>query len=66
MNDMEKNSHIVRQQQRDRSQFRAPPINAGRYVEENGSAPILATKRSAGVALKVNFVESVTYMPPKL
>ena len=34
--------------------FRAPPMPAGRYVEENSSAAILATKRSVGVAPEVN------------
>ena len=34
-----------------------------KYIEENGSATILVTKRSAGVALEVNFRECVTYMP---
>ena len=34
--------------------FRAPPMPAGRYVEENSSAAILATNRSEGVAPEVN------------
>ena len=37
---------------------------AHRYVEENGSAAILAAKRSAGVASEVNLREHITHMPP--
>ena len=37
---------------------------AHRYVEENGLAAILATKRSAGVVPEVNLREYVTCMPP--
>ena len=37
---------------------------ACRYVEENGSAAMLAAKRSVGVAPEVNFREHVTHMPP--
>ena len=37
---------------------------ACRYVEENGSAAMLATKRSAGVTPEVNLGECVTGMPP--
>ena len=33
------------------------------YVEENGLAATLATKRSAGVAPEVNIREHVTCMP---
>ena len=36
---------------------------AHRYVEENGSAAMLAAKRLVGVALEVNFREHVTHMP---
>ena len=35
---------------------------ACRYVEENGSAAIVVTKRSAGVTPKVNLKEYATYM----
>ena len=35
-----------------------------RYVGENGSAAILATKKSAGVASEVSLREHVTYTPP--
>ena len=35
-----------------------------RYVEENGSAAMLAAKRSAGVTPEVNLGEHVTCMPP--
>ena len=34
---------------------------AHRYVEENGSDAMLATKRSAGVAQEVNLKECVTH-----
>ena len=44
----------------DRSQFRAPPMSAHRYVEEIGSAAILAAKRLAGVVPEVIH----THMPP--
>ena len=37
---------------------------ARRYVEENGSAAMLATKRSAGVTPEVNLRENITHMPP--
>ena len=37
---------------------------AHRYVEENGSAAILAAKRSAGVVSEVNLREHITHMPP--
>ena len=36
---------------------------AHRYGEEIGSAAMLATKRSAGVAPEVNLRECVTHMP---
>ena len=35
-----------------------------RYVEENGSAAMLAIKRSAGVTPEVNLQECVTHTPP--
>ena len=35
-------SQTVRQQQHDRSWFRAPPMPACKYVEENGLAAMLA------------------------
>ena len=35
-----------------------------RYVEENGSATMLATKR-LGIAPEVNFREHITCMPPQ-
>ena len=47
-------SHIVRQWWHERSLFQAPPMSAHRYVEENGSAAMPATNRSAGVAPQVN------------
>ena len=46
----------------DRSRFRAPQMPACRYMEENSSAAMLATKRSAGVAPEVNLRECVTHM----
>ena len=44
----------------------APLMPAQKYVEENGSAAILATKRSAGVAPEVNLREHVKCMPPPI
>ena len=38
---------------------------ACRYVEEIGSAAMLAAKRSAGVTPEVNVKEHVTPMPPQ-
>ena len=35
-----------------------------RYMEENGSAAMLATKRLAGVTPEVNLRYYVTYTPP--
>ena len=55
--------HTERQQQHDRSQFQAPPMPAHRYVKENSWAPMLTTKRSAGVTPEVNSREHVTQMP---
>ena len=55
-------SHTVRQQQHSSTWFWAPPIPVHRYMEENGSAAMLATKRSAGVTPEVNFMEYVTCM----
>ena len=37
---------------------------ARRYMEESGSAAMLAGKRSIGVAPEVNFRECVTHIPP--
>ena len=45
------------------SWFQAPPMPACRYMEEIGSAAMLAVKRSAGVTLEVNLWVSVTHMP---
>ena len=56
-------SHSVRQQQHDRSQFQDPPMPAYRYIEENGSAAMLATKKLAVVTPEVNLREFVTHMP---
>ena len=42
----------------------APPRFARRFVEENGSAAMLAAKRLAGVAPKVNLREHGACMPP--
>ena len=36
---------------------------AHRYVEENGSAAMLANERSSGVAPEVNLRKHVTHMP---
>ena len=49
-------------QRHDRCQFRAPPMPAHRCVENNCSAVMLATKRSAGVTPEVNLRECVTCM----
>ena len=35
-----------------------------RYVEENGSAAMVATKRFVGVTLEVNLWKCVTHMSP--
>ena len=48
----------------DESQFQVPPMPAHRYVEDNGSAAMLVTKRSAGVTPKVNLGECVTHRSP--
>ena len=37
---------------------------AHRYMEENGLAVMLATKKLAGVALEVNLQEHVPHTPP--
>ena len=34
-----------------------------RYVEENGLATMLATRRSVGITPEVNLWECITYMP---
>ena len=39
-------------------------MHVNRYVDENGSAAMLAGKRLAVVALDVNFREYVICMPP--
>ena len=36
---------------------------AHRYVKQNGSAAMLAAKRSAGVTLEVNLGEHLTHIP---
>ena len=56
-------SHAVRQWWHDRSWFWAPVMPASRYVLQNGSAAMLATKRLAGIALEVNLREHVTHTP---
>ena len=43
--------------------FRARPILAPRYMEENGSADMLAIKRPAGVTPEMNLRECVAYTP---
>ena len=35
-----------------------------KYVDENGSAAMLATKRSAGVTPEVNLREHILHIPP--
>ena len=37
----------------------SPPMLVPKYMEENGSAAMLAAKRSAGVAPEVNLEDSV-------
>ena len=49
--------------QHDRSQFLAPPMSALWYVEENSSAAMLTTKRSAGVTPEVTLRQQVTCTP---
>ena len=44
--------------------FGAPSMPARRYVEENGSAAVLAANRSAGVTPEVNPWKPVTHIPP--
>ena len=46
------------------SEFQVPPICAHSYMEEIGSAAMLAAKGLAGVTPEVNFRECVTCMPP--
>ena len=58
-------SHTVRLQH-NRSQSRVPPMPAHRYMEEKGSAAMLAAKRSAGVTPEVNSRVHVTRTPPTL
>ena len=41
-----------------------PPMTCHGYVEEIGSAAILATKRSVGVTPEVYLRKCVTYTPP--
>ena len=53
----------MRQWRHDRSQFQAPPMPTHRYMEENGSAAMLAAKRSAGITPEVNLIECVTPTP---
>ena len=45
------------------SLFQAPSMPACSYVEQNGAAAMLATKRSASVTPEVNLMEHVTHMP---
>ena len=40
-------------------------MSADRYLEENGSAAMLAAKRLAGVTPEINFGEHVTYASAK-
>ena len=49
--------------QHDMSQFQAASMPAHRYAEENSSAAMLATKRSAGVVPEMNLREGVTCFP---
>ena len=56
-------SHTVRQWWHNRSWFLAPPMPAHKYVEDNGSAAILAAKKLAGVTSEVNLNEHVTCTP---
>ena len=57
-------SHTVRQWWHYRFQFQAPPMLAHMYVEENGLAAMLASKkRLAGVTPEVNLWEHATCVP---
>ena len=53
-------SHAVRQQC-DRSWTGAPPMLVCKYMDQNGLAAMLATKRLAGMAPGINIKESNTY-----
>ena len=55
-------SRTVRQQRHNICQIRAPPIPARTYGEENGSAAMLAVKRSESVIPEVNLRECVTHI----
>ena len=50
--------------ERNGSRFRASPMPARRYMEEIGSAAMLATNKSAGETLEVNFRDYVTHTSP--
>ena len=39
-------------------------MTAHSYEEENGSAAMLTTRRSAGVTLDMNLIDCVTHIPP--
>ena len=41
-----------------------PPMLVCKYVDENGSATMLATKRSTGVTPEVNLREHTSHIPP--
>ena len=56
-------SHTLRQWQHNRFWFQALPMPACRYMEENGSATMLAAMRSAGDTLELSLMQCVTYMP---
>ena len=51
------------EQRHDRFQFQAPPMPARRYMEENGLAAMLVTKRSADVTPEVNLMECIMHKP---
>ena len=46
-----------------RSQSEAPPMLVCKYIDENGLAAMLATKRLAGVTSEVNLREHTSQMP---
>ena len=56
-------SHYEWWHDRPRSQPWVPLMSAYRYIEENGSAAMMATKRSVGVTPEINLRECVTSMP---
>ena len=55
--------HTMRQRQDARCRFQAPWMPACRYVEENGSAAMPATKMLAGVTIELNLGQYIACTP---